>query len=88
MIIKTELGNTLIENIFVRVHFLMYKIFKKQNLALLETRNIFFDYFLTPIATFQSRKNVAQWIKRSKCILKKYDRTKGNCHVFIIQKVK
>ena len=40
------------ENTFVYLHFILYKLFKKQNLSLKETRNIFYDYFITPIALF------------------------------------
>ena len=83
---KTKVGNFIMENTFVLLHFLMYKIFRKQKLILQETRNIFYDYFITPIATFQSKKDVDSWINDSDCTLEKYDRTNGNCHVFIIQK--
>ena len=83
---KTKVGNFIIENTFVVLHFLMYKIFRKQKLDIKETRNIFYDYFITPIATFQSKKDVDLWIRESKCSLEKYDRTNGNCHVFIIKK--
>ena len=83
---KTKVGNFIMENTFVLLHFLMYKIYRKQKLILQETRNIFYDYFITPIATFQSKKDVESWINDSACILEKYDRTNGNCHVFIVKK--
>ena len=83
---KTKVGNFIMENTFVLLHFLMYKIFRKQKLILQETRNIFYDYFITPIATFQSKKDVESWINDSACTLEEYDRTNGNCHVFIIKK--
>ena len=74
------------ENTFVLLHYLMYIIFKNPKLRLRETRNIFYDYFLTPIATFQSRKDVEIWIDNENCSLMKYDKTFGNCHVFVIRK--
>ena len=83
---KSKSGNFIMENTFVVFHYLMYRIFRKQKLSLKETRNIFYDYFITPIATFQSKKDVQNWIDENNCILKKYERTSGNCHVFIIQK--
>ena len=49
---KTKIGSILMENTFVYLHFILYKLFKKQNLELRETRNIFYDYFITPIALF------------------------------------
>ena len=83
---KTKVGNFIMENTFVLLHFLMYRIFKKQKLRLRETRNIFYDYFITPLATFHSKKDVQVWIDNNNCSLEKYDRTNGNCHVFIIKK--
>ena len=86
MMNKSKSGNFVMENTFVIFHYLMYRIFRKQKFSLKETRNIFYDYFITPIVTFQSKKDVQNWIDENNCILKKYDRTSGNCHVFIIQK--
>ncbi len=83
---KTKVGNFIIENTFVLLHFLMYRILRKQKLSLQETRNIFYDYFITPVATFHSKKEVQNWIDNNNCSLEKYDRTNGNCHVFIIKK--
>ncbi|MAX68840.1 MAG: hypothetical protein CMP60_04020 [Flavobacteriales bacterium] len=83
---KTKVGNFIMENTFVLLHFLMYRLFKKQKLRLRETRNIFYDYFITPLATFHSKKDVQVWIDNNNCSLEKYDRTNGNCHVFIIKK--
>lgn len=83
---KSKNGNFIMENTFVLFHYLLYSVFKKLKLSSKETRNIFYDYFITPIATFQSKKDVENWIIESNCILDKYDRTNGNCHVFIIKK--
>jgi len=83
---KIKLGKMIVENIFVNFHYLLYKIFKEQKLFLVETRNIFFDYFITPIATFQSKKDVSAWCEDNNCNIVDYARTSGNCHVFIINK--
>ena len=55
-------------------------------MELVETRNIFFDYFITPIATFQSKKDVSMWCENNNCNIVDYASTSGNCHVFIINK--
>ncbi len=86
MLNKFYLGKIFIENVFVRIHFLLYKLFKNKDLRIHETRNIFYDYFITPIATFQSKKTVLNWIKKENCTLDVYDKTKGNCHIFVIKK--
>ena len=86
MINKSKLGKYVVENLFVNLHYFMYKFFKKQQLNKMETRNIFFDYFITPIATFQSYSDVKSWCNDYNCSIKNYARTSGNCHVFIINK--
>ena len=83
---KFRAGNYLLENIFVNIHYFLYKIFKKQDFSQKETRNIFYDYFITPIATFQSRSDVNSWCDDNRCNIIDYSRTIGNCHVFIIRK--
>ena len=81
-----KLGKFILEHIFVNFHFILYKIFKKQILSRIETRNIFFDYFMTPIATFQSKSDVNMWCFDRQCKIIDYDKTSGNCHIFIIKK--
>ena len=86
LINRFNLGNNLIEIIFVKVHYFLYKIFKTQKLTLKETRNIFYDYFITPIATFHSKEDIIFLSHNNCCKVIEYSRTSGNCHVFIIQK--
>ena len=84
--LESEDSLLIVDDVFVKFHYLMYKVFKKQELSLDETRNIFFDYFLTPIATFQSKLDVSLWASKTNSKIVDYSRTSGNCHVFIIQK--
>ena len=83
---KFNKGNLIVEKIFVNIHYLMYKFFKKQKLSLVETRNIFYDYFITPVATFQSKRDVNSWCENNNCTIEDYESSNGNCHVFIINK--
>jgi ubiquinone/menaquinone biosynthesis C-methylase UbiE len=83
---KYKIGNLIVESIFVNVHYLLYKIFKIQKLSKIETRNIFYDYFITPTASFQSKNEVKHWCEKNHCDIINYSRTSGNCHVFIIKK--
>ena len=81
-----KFGKIIVDNIFVLIHYLMYKVFKKQKLSLNETRNIFYDYFLTPIATFQSKSEVSLWASITNTNIVNYAPTSGNCHIFILKK--
>ncbi|MEE2700020.1 MAG: class I SAM-dependent methyltransferase [Bacteroidota bacterium] len=83
---KSKVGRYIVEYLFVNLHCLMYRIFKRQKLSKRETRNIFFDYFITPIATFQSYNDVKSWCNDYNCRIECYAKTSGNCHAFIINK--
>jgi len=83
---KSKTGNRMLENLFINIHYLMYRVFKQQKLSKKETRNIFYDYFITPVATFQSKRDVNSWCDKNNCNMIDYSRTSGNCHVFIIEK--
>ncbi|MBE51017.1 MAG: hypothetical protein CMP51_04925 [Flavobacteriales bacterium] len=80
------IGHLLIEYLYVYIHFFLYKIFKKNTFSLKETRSIFYDYFITPIASFHTKDEINNWIIDSQCDLIKYYATSGNCHVFVIKK--
>ena len=86
LIKKYKLGDKLLEIFFVKLHYLFYVLFKKQRLSQIEVRNIFYDYFITPVATFQSKSDVNKWCLDTNSRIIKYDRTSGNCHVFLIRK--
>ena len=50
-------------------------------------RNLFADYFLTPIASFHSRAEVETWARACGMALKEYDQfPSGNCHLFVFEK--
>ena len=76
----------MLKGFIIPCYYLLYRIFKSQELNFSEICNIFYDYFITPIASFHSKKEVVEWIKQSNCVLEYYDRTNGNCHVFLIRK--
>ena len=86
LIIRNRFGQLIIDRIFVNIHYLMYKMFKKQKLHRMETKNIFYDYFITPVATFHSISDVRYWCRKNYCNIVDYAITSGNCHVFIIAK--
>lgn len=50
-------------------------------------RNLFADYFLTPIASFHSREEVESWAVQCGLRLEEYDPfPSGNCHLFLFRK--
>lgn len=81
-------GRVLIEHMLVPLNHHIYR-FKKRNrkrgLSRSVTRAVFFDYFLSPIVTFQSRVVVQQWIEAAGCEVLGYDSIKHSHH-FIVGK--
>ncbi len=50
------------------------------------TRNFFYDYLMTPRASFHSRTEVEGWASRNRLDLMDYDPSLGNVHVFTLRK--
>lgn len=48
--------------------------------------NFFYDYFITPRATFHTFEEVCEWGREERLDLVGYDRSLGNVHVFIFKK--
>ncbi len=84
---KTRVGNRIVENILVPIHYCLYRLKHRERdtLTLSMTRSSFYDYFLTPIATFQSKATVIEWIKENGCNVSFYEK-KAFSHHFIIRK--
>jgi len=49
-------------------------------------RHFFYDYFITPRASFHSRSQIEDWCKAARLSVLEYDPDLGNVHVFIIRK--
>jgi ubiquinone/menaquinone biosynthesis C-methylase UbiE len=50
------------------------------------TKNFFYDYIITPQATFYTREEITIWGDELGLDLTKYDRSLGNVHVFVFAK--
>lgn len=50
-------------------------------------KNLFYDYIITPQATFHSREEIEGWGRENGLDLMEYDENVGNVHAFIFRKV-
>jgi SAM-dependent methyltransferase len=48
--------------------------------------NLFYDYFITPHASFHSHAEVCEWARQENLDLVNYDSSRGNVHAFIFKK--
>ena len=49
-------------------------------------RHFFYDYFITPRASFHSRDQIADWCRDAGLSVLEYDPHVGNVHAFILRK--
>lgn len=49
-------------------------------------RNFFYDYLMTPRASFHSRDEIESWARANRLDLLEYDASLGNVHVFTLRK--
>ena len=51
------------------------------------SKNFFYDYFVTPRASFHTRREVEEWARREDVVLIAYDGDyRSNCHSFVFRK--
>jgi hypothetical protein len=51
-------------------------------------RNFFYDYLITPRASFHTREEIIAWGRAEGLALDTYDSSLGNVHVFVFRKLK
>lgn len=77
------LGGVLSRIPYFLVHFLRSK--GKRTWA--GTRNLFYDYFVTPQVAFLSRPLVEEWCRREGALVLHYEENRGqNVHSFLLRK--
>ena len=49
-------------------------------------KNLFYDYVITPQATFHTREEITEWGRNNGLELIEYDENVGNVHAFVFSK--
>jgi SAM-dependent methyltransferase len=80
-------GRTLIHATLLPAYYLVHLAKSRGKRTWAGAKSFFYDYFLTPRATFHSKREVLEWAAAAGCDVAHYDRVSlGNCHVFVVIK--
>jgi len=79
-------GRALLNLTLIPIYYLAHLLKSRGNRTWEGAKNFFYDYIITPQATFHSRDEVEEWGKPLCLDLLAYDPTLGNVHVFVFRK--
>ena len=79
-------GRVLILVTIFPVYFLAHLVKSRGNKTLRGARNFFYDYLITPRASFHGREEIEAWAAPAGLDLVEYDPSLGNVHVFMLRK--
>ena len=83
---KFYLGDLLIEKILIPFYYLLHLLRTEKNINNRGAKNLFYDYFLTPIVVFKTKKEILSWSKLFNLKLDKYFKKSKNSHIFFFIK--
>jgi ubiquinone/menaquinone biosynthesis C-methylase UbiE len=84
---KRTWGKALIYSTMLPAYYLVHLLKSKGKRTWRGAKNFFYDYIITPQATFHTKEEICGWAKQEGFVLKAYDENVGNVHVFVFQKV-
>ena len=83
---KTTWGKFLIHVTLMPIYYVVHLFKSHGKRSWRGTKNLFYDYVITPQATFHTREEIIEWGKKNNLQLIKYDENVGNTHVFVFRK--
>jgi ubiquinone/menaquinone biosynthesis C-methylase UbiE len=83
---RFSLGRGVILSTIFPVYFLAHLVKRHGNKTLRGARNFFYDYLITPRASFHRREEIESWAADMGLELEGYDPSLGNVHVFVFRK--
>jgi ubiquinone/menaquinone biosynthesis C-methylase UbiE len=83
---KRSWGETLIHLTLLPVYFAVHFVKSRGKRTWRGVKNFFYDYIITPQATFHTREEIAEWGLNSGLELIEYDEHVGNVHAFLFRK--
>lgn len=81
-----EWGRVLVHALLLPPYHLVHLVKSRGKRSWEGSRNFFYDYILTPQATFHTREEVVSWGTARDLLLLDYDEHVGNVHAFVFRK--
>lgn len=79
-------GKLLIESTLLPVYYAVHLLKSRGKRTWHGAKSFFYDYIITPQATFHTREEIAQWAAANRLELLEYDEHVGNVHAFVFSK--
>lgn len=86
MLERSTLGRVLVYMTLFPVYYAIHFIKSRGKRTLRGARNFFYDYIITPRASFHTRDEVEGWARTHQMDIIAYDPKQGNVHSFILRK--
>lgn len=83
---KLPAGRSALSATLVPLYYLVHLIKSRGRRTWAGAKNFFYDYIITPQATFHTREEITAWGSDLGLDLDEYDASLGNVHVFVFQK--
>lgn len=80
-------GKVLIYSTLLPVYYLVHLIKSRGKRTWNGAKNFFYDYIITPQATFHTKEEICSWAAQEGLELKEYEENVGNVHAFVFCKV-
>jgi hypothetical protein len=82
---KRTWGRAFVYSTLLSLYYLVHLVKSRGKRTWLGAKNFFYDYIVTPQATFHSKSEIERWASDKGLELLDYDPNVGNVHVFIFQ---
>ena len=83
---KRSWGKVLINSTILPFYYFVHLIKSRGKRTWNGAKNFFYDYIITPQATFHTKEEICEWAIQEDLELKEYDENVGNVHVFVFRK--
>lgn len=83
---KRGWGRFLIHSTLLPVYYLVHLLKSRGKRTWVGSKSFFYDYIITPRATFHTREEVEDWGRKLSLQLENYVENVGNVHAFVFQK--
>jgi len=85
---KRAWGKALIYATLLPIYYAVHLVKSRGKRTWYGAKNLFYDYFITPQATFHTREEITEWGRHNGLELIEYDKNVGNVHAFVFSKTK
>lgn len=83
---KRTIGKALIYSTLLPIYYVVHLVKSRGKRTWLGAKNFFYDYIITPQATFHTREEIVEWGMSNGLTLVGYDENVGNVHAFYFHK--